>query len=80
MVGLKVTFILQARDPLASSTVVGRSELRDSGSVSDMLVIATTFALVFVMVTDFAALLVLIGWLPKAGEQGVGMSIVPCSR
>ena len=81
MVGLNVTLIVQVAWPASDlpQLLVG-ANCPAAVPVSAMLVMATALGLVFVTVTDFAALVVLIGWLPKASERGVSVSTVPCSR
>ena len=71
VVGLNVTLIVQVAWPTSDEPqLLVEANCPAAEPFSTMLVMATTLALVLVMVTDFAALVVLIGWLPKASERG----------
>src|SRR5262249_14362838 len=80
VVGLNFTLIVQVAWPASDSPqLFVEANCPALAPVSAMLVMVTALALVLVTVTALGALIVLIGWLPKARERGFSVSTVPCS-
>jgi hypothetical protein len=81
VVGLKVTLIVQVAWPANERPqLLVEVNCPAVVPVGAILVTAAALGLVFVTVTDIAALDVLIAWLPNASERGDGVSTVPCNR